>query len=729
MIAVEYPSSSFSLPRESDDHAVQVPDNTMPQSIISSPLSQLEVTGSDSHHEVQADWFNKTFGPFYYKGPRDAEEKKLVEQAEALGKEFDFDPSVLTPEQSQALFRKYWAIHCETFELRSPQHYEGISQCLSISETVWPGAVAMLKAQKMKQGYIEPEDLIARLRMLKPSDNFRLRKFRHPPMSWKSPTPLKEEGYEISPSDPDWFCNQLYDAPKMERRLGTSWVRQHRCEVKNRWAAVKSSVELTPSPDLHLLRDMGRSPGGTLFPWYLVKGLMTLRNHANDQGTRLYDGEQDNALVKREEAICQWKERNPESTLSYDLPSIYKTWPTDLMDVLDELERDAIRCGRRKYVALLKETEKSMQAFVAFWRDCGLITGKRTPPSCWWQDPKAKVERLPKPEYLTNELDAIINKFGYQHDEGNRSRMIATSRWLESMMNGDTEHVGADTPLPPSLLDELNIVWRDRFEYDNDDTEDEMISRLRRWRESKYQQRSEEEEGLRTSPQLGSAIGPEPSPGVMSPVLSGQENSLPDGPSDLVMASEEMRQLRGNLPKVARPRLGRKSAMPKDQATWKGRLRPRTTIEDQKNRRERLRPRYGAVSTLCEKNKETGTRSGKPHGIVKHRKSSKRMRPVAAMGQSTTSIAQNADLEYQSNAQVHSDDSSPRVTRAERTKSARRQTRQQASAAQPHGVQKARKSKRSQSHGLMGAALTTTQKQELLPLLTPPQSLKDHKPN
>ena len=231
MAAVENGSSSFSFPRESDDHAVQLSDNTMPQSIIPSPHSQPEVTESESS-ENAADWFNKTFGPFYYKGPRDAEEKKLVEQAEALGKQFD--PSVLTPEQSQALFSKYWAIHCETFELRSPQHYEGISQCLSISETVWPGAVAMLKAQKIKQGYIEPEDLIARLRMLKPSDNFQLRKFQHPPMSWKSPTPLKEEGYEISPSDPDWFCNQLYNAPKMERRLGNSWVRQYRREVRDR---------------------------------------------------------------------------------------------------------------------------------------------------------------------------------------------------------------------------------------------------------------------------------------------------------------------------------------------------------------------------------------------------------------------------------------------------------------------------------------------------------------
>lgn len=86
-------------------------------------------------------------------------------------------------------------MHCEIFELRSPQYYEGKLQWLSVSETAWPGAVAMLKAEKLKQGYVEPEDLIARLRMLKSSDNFELRKFCHPPMSWKSPTPLEAEGF------------------------------------------------------------------------------------------------------------------------------------------------------------------------------------------------------------------------------------------------------------------------------------------------------------------------------------------------------------------------------------------------------------------------------------------------------------------------------------------------------------------------------------------------------
>ncbi|KAF2184523.1 hypothetical protein K469DRAFT_780819 [Zopfia rhizophila CBS 207.26] len=153
---------------------------------------------------------------------------------------------------------------------------------------------------------------------------------------------------------------------------------------------------------------MGRSPGGTLFPWYLVKGLMALRKHANENGSKLYDEEYDKAKEKREEAISRWMEKNPDSMLADDPLSIYRTWSPDLMDELDEIDREAIRCGRRKYVALLRETEKKMQTLLAFWRDCGLVTGQRTPPSSRWHDPKAKVERLPKPQYLKEKQSLVI---------------------------------------------------------------------------------------------------------------------------------------------------------------------------------------------------------------------------------------------------------------------------------------------------------------------------------
>jgi len=708
--------SSLSLPRATDDDVVRLPNNTMHESIHWWSLLQPE------DMEIDCDHNGATFDTSSFELCKEAKESSdeiLVEQAEALGKKFDHDGSVLTPEQRRALFEKYWAMHCEFFELRPPQYYEGKSQCLSVSETAWPGAVAMLKAQKLKQGYVEPEDLIARLRMLKPSDNFELRKFRHPPMSWKSPTPLEEEGIESWPPWPWWLHDQLYALNPMIIRLGRQLIDQYRRGIKDRWAEVESGVELTPLSDLHFLRDMGRSPGGTLFPWYLVKGLITLRDHTDHQGNNLYHEEYDSAEVKREEAINRWKERNPDSILADDPLSIYRTWPADLIDDLDELDREAIRCGRRKYVALLREAEKKMQALVTFWKNCGLVTGQRTPPSCWWQDPKAKVERLPKPEYLNNRLDAIKTKFGYLDDKGQKLRMIETSRWIESMINGDSDPTAADTPLPPALLDELDIVWRDGHQYDHDDTEDEMIARIRRWRNSKHQQRLEK--GLRTSPQLGSDISPEePVQKARSPVFSGQKNLLPDGALGSVMAPKETRPLREKLSR-ARPQPGTKITMAEDEAIWRSRLRPRTRIEGQTGWRDRLRPRSDAVTALRERTKITRTRTGRPNGIVKRRKASKKKRPVATEGRATTSITQKADLLYQSSAQYHSNESSPRaipsnVTKAERTKNVRRQSRRQASAAQPQGVQKARNGQGRR------AALTTNRKQGLLPLLTPPQS-------
>lgn len=96
-------------------------------------------------------------------------------------------------------------------------------------------------------------------------------------------------------------------------------------------------------------------------------------------------------------------------------------------------------------------------------------------------------------------------------------------------------------------------------------------------------------EGLRTSPQLGSDIGPEePVQKARSPGCSGQNNLLPDGASGSVMAPEETRQLWEKLSRGARPQPGTKITMPEDQAIWRGRLRPRTRIEGQTSWRERL---------------------------------------------------------------------------------------------------------------------------------------------
>ena len=46
--------------------------------------------------------------------------------------------------------------------------------------------------------------------------------------------------------------------------IGGHLIDQCRRGIKNWWAVVESGVRLTPLPNSHLLRDMGRSPGGTL---------------------------------------------------------------------------------------------------------------------------------------------------------------------------------------------------------------------------------------------------------------------------------------------------------------------------------------------------------------------------------------------------------------------------------------------------------------------------------
>ena len=292
---------------------------------------------------------------------------------------------------------------------------------------------------------------------------------------------------------------------------------------------------------------------------------MALRDHANEVGRKSYDEGYDSAMVKREEKINYWRIRNPNSILADDALSIYSTWPSDLMVELDELDREAIRYGRGKYVAILKETEEKMQTLLAFWRDCKLITGERISPSSWWQDPKAKVKRLPKPQYLKDRLDAIKAEFGDSTDEGEKLQMIEMSRWIEAVISGDSEPAVSDTPLPSSLLDKLDIVWRDRCWLDHGDTEDEIIARIRRWRNLKHQQRLEE--GVCTPPQLMSdTVLEEPAQMARRPVSSLRDIAMG------VMAPEKMLQLREKLSRGAcrRPR-----ANTKNRAIWQSRLRSR----------------------------------------------------------------------------------------------------------------------------------------------------------
>jgi hypothetical protein len=261
--------------------------------------------------------------------------------------------------------------------------------------------------------------------------------------------------------------------------------------------------------------------------------------------------------------IDRWREINPDTILADDPVSLYRTWPADLMDELDEIDREAIRCGWRRYMALLTETEEKMQELITFfWRDCA----QRTPPS-YYPDPKAKVRRLPMPQYLEERLDAITAEFGYFTDKGEKLRMIEISQWMEAIINSDSEPTASDTPLPQSLLDELDIVWQERNWLDGDDTEDEMIARIREWRKSKLEQRA--------SPQLG----PDACQELGSSESSMQEISLQENALGSILTPEASPQLDEKLSRGAycRSRKSRtKITMAEDQKIWQGRLRSRT---------------------------------------------------------------------------------------------------------------------------------------------------------
>ena len=185
-------------------------------------------------------------------------------------------------------------------------------------------------------------------------------------MSWKSFTSLKEEDVERLLSNSDWLLEQLSAIIYMKKRLGGQLTNQYYREIKDRWAIVKFDAKLTSLPDLLLLRDIKRNLNEILFSWYLVKRLIILRNNVNDQGTRIYNEEYNNTTIKREKAIYRWKKRNLDSILIDNPLSIYRTWSADLIDDLNEIDRETIRYRRRKYIALLKKIEKKMQTLIIF---------------------------------------------------------------------------------------------------------------------------------------------------------------------------------------------------------------------------------------------------------------------------------------------------------------------------------------------------------------------------
>ncbi|KAL9026974.1 MAG: hypothetical protein Q9196_004445, partial [Gyalolechia fulgens] len=531
------------------------------------------------------------------------------DERDALGEEVEYDGSRLTQEQRQALLESYFADHLELFGLRSPRHYKACSICPSVSESTWPGVVSMLMVDHLQKGYLDPEDLITRLRKLKPSENFTLPKFRHPNMEWGTPSPLQVKGVEILPPAPDWLVYHFVDITRREYRLGPQLTEKYREQVQAHRDTIESDVALMPGPDSHLLKNMGHSPGGTVFPWYLVKGLVSLRESANRKGNEAYNNEYDSAAVKRGEVLNRWRKAHPDTVLADDISSRYRTWPGELMQELDQIDRSAIRLGRQRYMALLKEAEQNMQVLVAFYRNCGLINGRGSPPSSYWQIPKIKLLRSTKPQYLQDKLDAINKKHGYVGDISWKLRTIETSRWLEATINGQSEPTGSDSPLPSPLLEKLETAWAERFHYDIDDSEDEMIAIFQQWRETMHARNTEQPDIFTFLP--SSAMGMDRR---IQMERSLEAPELITEPQDIVLGIIST-PVTKDLDR--QPRSGRER---RDQTVWSGRLRPRPEQQGRSTTNPRpLRTRQTATESILPK----------PAGITKRRRLFKAKEPSA----------------------------------------------------------------------------------------------------
>ncbi|KAL8969815.1 MAG: hypothetical protein Q9197_004144 [Variospora fuerteventurae] len=399
----------------------------------------------------------------------------------------DLDSRQLTSEEQHALYMHAFALNLADEGLRSPDYYRDYSPCISFHEDAWPAEKGIYKAKILKWGHLDPEELIRRLSELKPAENFTLRKYRHRLMGWKK-SPIPESPGTESPPRPDWFLDQLFWLGQQLRKRGTytdldKLILKHLDEAKDYWRKIRD-IELSPLPDLHLLKHIGKSPSGTLFPRYLVIGLHKLLDRANNRGLKFYDEEYEKAKTKRTEIIQRWQDDNPDSILAHDPVSIYRTWPQDLMAQLNAVDQEAMRCGSRRYAADLRETESKMQNLVSFWRDCRLITGIRTPPSPQWPDPKTKVKGLHWPGYLYQRKEAIRRQFGFS-DEATKRLTIEFARWKEAVINTEIDPCKSEMSLSLPLQARLDIAWQGYECFlDREDVEDEMIAIIGQWRRS-----------------------------------------------------------------------------------------------------------------------------------------------------------------------------------------------------------------------------------------------------
>lgn len=283
----------------------------------------------------------------------------------------------MSPDQAHALYKKTFAAILNATGLRSPQYYQDKSQCISFAD-IGPVDRACFKAANLKSGYIEPTDLIERLRKLKPSDNFELREYNHPPMCWERSPYCPEYPGDLTEHTPIWVFKKKCE---LSRLLGRDRAVPFEVWIDEHWKNIEISLNRTSLPNLHLLKNIGSSPNGTLYPRYLVLGLHSLRKLVEEKVSDIYNQNVVDADERRRAAILDWESRHPDVKLDHHLTRIFRTWPPDLMNTLDEIDRQTAWSGRRTYIDRLLEAEKQMEELVNFWKDCGLITGLRTPPS------------------------------------------------------------------------------------------------------------------------------------------------------------------------------------------------------------------------------------------------------------------------------------------------------------------------------------------------------------
>ena len=118
------------------------------------------------------------------------------------------------------------------------------------------------------------------------------------------------------------------------------------------------------------------------------------------------------------------------------------------MNQLDAADKEGIQRGCARYMADLKETGKKMQSLVTFWRDCGLVTGQRTPPSPQWPDPVSETCDPDRPQYLRDRLQALRMEHEQSQDweKFEKNDFIELTRWKEAVLNAGSELSVSDTP-------------------------------------------------------------------------------------------------------------------------------------------------------------------------------------------------------------------------------------------------------------------------------------------